>query len=180
LDRIIVAFSAEEARRRVARLLETEGLSPAALCATGAEVLRTVRKLGSAIVICGFKMRDATATELAADLLGTALVLAVTSPAHLDFCEGENLFRLASPVSRADFFAQLGFLLRTEENTLHPPAVRRLADEKLLVTQAKALLMEIGRMSESEAHRYLQKRSMDTGARLCETAQAVIDSFQTI
>ena len=68
MDRIVVAFVNEEAQRRILRLLESGGYSPAACCAAGAEVIRTVRKLGSAIVVCGFKLRDMTATDLAADL----------------------------------------------------------------------------------------------------------------
>lgn len=38
--------------------------------------------------------------------------------------------------------------------------------------------MDVNRMTEAEAHRFLQKRSMDTGARLTETAQAVIDAYR--
>ena len=33
-------------------------------------------------------------------------------------------------------------------------------------------------MSEEQAHRYLQKKSMDSGARLTQTAQLVLDGTQ--
>ena len=46
-----------------------------------------------------------------------------------------------------------------------------------MIAQAKALLMEINCMSEGDAHRYLQKRSMDTGARMVETAQSIIENY---
>ena len=46
--------------------------------------------------------------------------------------------------------------------------------EKKLVDQAKALLMERNNMSEDEAHRYLQKSSMDSGTNLMETAQMIL------
>ena len=46
--------------------------------------------------------------------------------------------------------------------------------EKKLVDQAKALLMERNNMSEDEAHRYLQKSSMDSGTNLTETAQMIL------
>ena len=38
----------------------------------------------------------------------------------------------------------------------------------------KRLLMERNGMSEEEAHRYIQKCSMDSGTNLVETAQMVI------
>lgn len=176
-DRIVVAFASEEAQRRIVRLLESEGFSPARSCFTGAEVIRTVHKLGSAAVICGFKLRDMTVGDLAASLRGSAVVLAVTTPVYLDMCEGENLFKLPTPMSRSDFFASLELLRQTEEKTLRPPVVRQRATEQQLISRAKAVLMDTNRMTESEAHRFLQKRSMDTGLRMAETAQIILNSY---
>ena len=177
MDRIVVAFANEEAQRRILRLLASDGWESAACCTSGAEVIRVVRKLGSAIVICGFKLRDMTAADLAADLRGTAVLLVVSSAVNLDMCEGENLYKLATPAARSDFFATLDMLRRFEEKNLHhPPPKRKEADQKLIRT-AKELLMDVNRMTESEAHRFLQKRSMDSGMKLVETAQYIIDTY---
>ena len=43
-----------------------------------------------------------------------------------------------------------------------------------MIDQAKSLLMERNNMTEEEAHRYIQKCSMDSGTNLIETAQMVI------
>ena len=43
-----------------------------------------------------------------------------------------------------------------------------------MIEQAKALLMERNGMSEEEAHRYLQKTSMEGGRNMTETAQMVL------
>ena len=51
---------------------------------------------------------------------------------------------------------------------------QRSEEEKRLLEQAKRLLMERNGMSEEEAHRYIQKCSMDSGTNLVETAQMVI------
>ena len=98
----------------------------------------------------------------------------VSSAANLDLCEGENLYKLASPVSRADFFAMLDLLFRK----LRRPSRKRGQEDKALIQRAKEILMDVNRMTEAEAHRFLQKRSMDTGARLTDTAQAVIDAYR--
>ena len=45
------------------------------------------------------------------------------------------------------------------------------------VRQAKAILMEVNLMTEAEAHRFLQKRSMDTGAKLADTARLVLEHY---
>ena len=40
--------------------------------------------------------------------------------------------------------------------------------------QAKSILMERNGMTEEEAHRYMQKCSMDSGTNIVETAQMVL------
>ena len=50
----------------------------------------------------------------------------------------------------------------------------RTEEEKKLILNAKKLLMERNQMSEEEAHRYIQKSSMDTGTSIVETAQMVL------
>lgn len=42
------------------------------------------------------------------------------------------------------------------------------------ILEAKQLLMERNHMTEEEAHRYLQKTSMDSGTNLVETAQMLL------
>lgn len=174
MNSVIVAFANPEAQQRIVRMLESGGWRVAGCFCTGADVIRAVRKLGGAIVICGFKLRDTTADFLAQDLRGSAMLLVVSSPVNLSFCQGENLFKLATPASRAEFFATLDLL----DQSVKPRPPRRKAEDQRLIERAKALLMDVNRMTESEAHRFLQKRSMDTGSRLVDTAQWVLETYQ--
>jgi response regulator NasT len=43
-----------------------------------------------------------------------------------------------------------------------------------MIDRAKRGLMKKNRMTEEEAHRYLQKTSMDSGTGLTETAQMIL------
>ncbi len=177
MERIIVAFIGEELRRKALRLLTSEGMEAAAVCASGAEVIRTVRQMGSAVVICGFQLRDMTADALAADLRGAAAVMAVAKASHLELCGGENLFKLPVPASRSEFFATLALMLDFEAAHLRHPASRRREEDQRLIRRAKELLMDVNRMTEEEAHRFLQKRSMGRSVRMAEAARWVIDSY---
>lgn len=171
---IIVAFSSEEARRRVRRLLESGGWRCAACVSSGGEAIRTARTLdGSAVVICGARLGDMTASQLAASLIGSGSVAVIASAASLDLCEGENLYKLASPAARPDFFALLDMLTARKRR----PAPCRNEEAQSLIRRAKEILMDVNRMSEPEAHRFLQKQSMDCGWKLTETAQWIIGSY---
>ena len=53
-------------------------------------------------------------------------------------------------------------------------ASQRVLAERAVIERAKALLMERNHMTEEEAHRYVQKCSMDSGNSIVETAQMII------
>lgn len=176
MGRIIVAFHGEEARKRILRLLTLEGLEGVP-CTGGAEVLRTVRRLGGAVVICGFCLSDMTADTLAENLRGLALVLVIAKAAYLELCGGENLYKLAAPVSQPEFSSTLRLLLDYESSHLRRPAPRRSEEDQDLIRRAKELLMDVNRMSEEEAHRFLRRRAMDAGIKLEEAARQVAASY---
>ena len=46
--------------------------------------------------------------------------------------------------------------------------------EQSTIDSAKALLMERNQMTEDEAHKYIQKISMDSGNNLVETAEMIL------
>ena len=56
---------------------------------------------------------------------------------------------------------------------------RHTPEEQALIARAKDALMAREGMSEGQAHRWLQKQSMDHGARLADTARQVLDEKQT-
>ena len=56
--------------------------------------------------------------------------------------------------------------------------VKRGEEERKLLEQAKELLMRRNGMAEPEAHKYLQKCSMDSGTGLLEAAQMVLELYQ--
>ena len=72
---------------------------------------------------------------------------------------------------RNEFMLQSAARRRKKERA--KPKVRS-AEEQHIIDRAKSLLIERNHMTESEAHRYMQKCSMDSGTNLVETAQMVL------
>lgn len=62
----------------------------------------------------------------------------------------------------------------TAEKRMKRQPRQRSEEEQNLLKQAKSILMERNGMTEEEAHRYMQKCSMDSGTNMVETAQMVI------
>lgn len=176
MDRIIIAFESEANRTRIKEMLENGGLSVQKVCRSGADVIRTTKKLGGAVVVCGYKLGDMTASELAYDLHRTAMVLAVAPASQMELCENEDLFRLPAPVSRADLLASVRMLVQMQNRYYRASLPRRSDEDEATVKKAKEILMNRNCMTEEEAHRFLQKKSMDTGSKMVDTARLILTS----
>jgi response regulator NasT len=50
----------------------------------------------------------------------------------------------------------------------------RSEEDSQILSRAKRVLMNRNSLSEDEAHRYIQKRSMENGTGLVETAEMII------
>jgi response regulator NasT len=176
VNRLVIAFDADQAIARVREMLASSSLTPRSTYKTGAEVARAVRFMGGGTVVCGVKLLDMTADQLCADLDGMAHMLVIGKPLHLEMYATCDVFKLALPVNRFDLCASVRMLLQLEEMD-HRRKKNRTAQENQVIEQAKEYLQQSFGMTEPEAHRYLQKRSMDAGVRITETAAIIIDSY---
>ena len=171
MNRLIVAFSSEAAAHRICAWLTASGLTARTVCRTGAQVLQAVRYMGGGCIVCAARLPDYTADELYADLDGQADMLVIGKPEQLDACESPGIRRLPLPVSREAFAEAIDSLLQSQQ--VHSPA-QPSAREQALIAQAKKLLQSMRGMTEPEAHRYLQQRSMQARRKMADTAKIVI------
>lgn len=175
MDRVIVAFGTEQGRLRVKEMLENTGISPASSTCSGAAVLRAALSMGGGVVVCGPKLRDMSALELASSLPPTGVMLMVAAPAELDLQADDGIFRMALPLSRSDLAASVRLLLQLERQRVRQLLPARSEEEKRLIAEAKQHLMTQRGMTEQAAYRQIQKRSMDRGARLADIALEILN-----
>lgn len=178
MDKIVIAFPSEYAIGKVLSMLDVSGMRASARCHSGAEVIRAVKTLRGAMVVCAFKLTDMTADTLAHHLSAEALVLVLARPAELALCEEEGLFKLPLPLHSGDFAASLRMLSQICDQRFSLLYPKQEQENENLVRRAKAMLMHKGQMTEAQAHRFLQKKSMNTGMRLEDTAKLVIEMYE--
>ncbi len=179
MDKVIVAFESEKSCRRIKEILENAGAASCIVCRSADQVRRAVHKQQLTTVICGYKFSDGSAEELFEDLPTSCAVLLVAVQSILDLCRSDGIFKLAAPVPKGELIAAVRMLLQMGRR-LEPfvrPRPRRSAEEEAVIAGAKALLMERRGMTEEQAHRLLQKRSMDSGVRMIQAAQLVLEEL---
>ena len=173
LDQVIVAFESEKTCRRVADILESAGTAACLICRTGDQVRRYANKQHITVVVCGYKLGEETAEDVLGDLPAECAMLLLAPQSRLDMVRGDRMFRLSAPAARSELIASVRMLLQLgEQQNLFRP--RRNQEEQEQVKAAKLLLMERYGLNEGQAHRFLQKKSMDPGMTLAQPARLVL------
>lgn len=176
---IIVAFESEKDREGIASLLEKNGLSVRCACRTGQEAIRALKQTGSGIVVCGYKFPDMTAQRMARSLeRDDAAILMVAKGAMLDLLEDDSIFRLSAPFRPAELVGAVRMLVQLQSRRTRPAATRT-EDEKERISKAKTLLMEQEHLTEEEAHRTLQRMSMEQSQKLTEVAERILALYES-
>ena len=175
MNHTVVAFEKEESRDRIADMLEKSGVAVRFRCRSGAEVLRAVKTMGSGVVICGHKLTDMSAGELAHELHGQAKFLVLAKQNQLDMMDNPDVFKLQLPISAGELRGSVSILQQLDEISSRGQAPQRSEEERHVIGKAKELLMETRGFTEAEAHKFLQKRSMETGTKLADTARQILE-----
>ncbi|ULQ60584.1 ANTAR domain-containing protein [Brucepastera parasyntrophica] len=181
---IIIAFSNPLLSEWVKTILLREGYNIEYSCKTGAELIRVADFCTSMVVVSGFQFADMTAEGLQTALNGRLAMVTVVLPHQDDLITREDMVVISYPLGSIDL---IDAIERAEKAAAAEAALKgfrpagkeyiheRSAEEKLLILQAKKMLMDRYQMTESQAHRFLQKSSMDRGLKLIQAARMVID-----
>ena len=177
LTGIVVVMPKLEDGKAVRNLLVKSGYPVHGVCACGSQALGMLDNLEEGIVVSGYKLSDMQYFELRECMPEGFEMLLLVSATHLAECEGEGIMCLSMPLKVNDLLNTIelmtGTISHRKKKKKSQPRKRR-PEEIATINEAKALLMYRNNMSEEEAHRYIQKCSMDNSTSLVETAQMVL------
>ena len=152
------------------------GFEVVAVCTSGAQVLSQMEDLNGGIVVCGYRLTDMLYSELRECMSAENAMLMIASPNKWSADAPQDVVCLPMPLKVHDLVGTLEMIVQAQarRKKLRQQPKQRNEKERAVIDQAKALLMERNSMTEEEAHRYIQKCSMDSGTNMYETAQMVI------
>ena len=174
---IIIAFPKIEDANNIKSLLVRNSYEVHAVCTTGAQAISIANELDEGIVISGYRLPDMLYREMNGYLPKGFEMLLIASAAKLSECVEGNVVSLSMPIKVQDLLNTLQLMtynyMRRKKREKNRPK-QRSEEERDIITKAKLLLMERNNMSEDEAHRYIQKTSMDSGTNMVEMAEMIL------
>ena len=181
MTNIIVVLPKLDDAKNIKNVLVRNGIRVTGICCTGAQAVSQADGLHDGIVICSYKMPDMLYSELHEYLPPGFEMLLMASRNLINECYGNDIVCLTMPLKVNDLINTVGMMSedierRRRRNKLKPKV--RSVEEEAAIREAKELLMGRNHMTEEEAHRYLQKCSMDSGTNIVETAHMVLSMMK--
>lgn len=177
MTNIVVAFSKSDDATNIKNLLVRNGYEVQAVCTSGAKVLNAVDEYNYGIVVCGYKLADMLYSSLRESLNENIEMVLLVSSSKIGEVVDSGISALSMPLKSRDLTNTLDMLIesidRRKRKRRETPR-KRSAEEQQIIDEAKHVLMEKNNLSEYEAHRYIQKTSMDSGNNIVETASMII------
>lgn len=171
MERVVLAFSREEIAQKIKHMLDGTGYEVCAVCCSEYELLRYTADLDVALVIMGYKLGGELADNIAAELPPGIKLISIVKAENRGMIENDEIFVLPLPVNRQSLLSAIEIFLGAIDRRRK---TRRDPKEEKIIDRAKLYLMEKHRMTEEQAHRFIQKRSMDTGAKFIDTARLIL------
>lgn len=188
VNSVLIVSSGQKAYQLFSELLPAGSFSPVLSVSTAGEARRLLVDRLFDILIINTPLSDdfgvSFATEVA-EKEGCGILLLVKAEIQDEVSsqvEDYGIFTLPKPASRQMIYQALKFLSASQAKVraLQDKATSLQAkmEEIRLVNRAKLLLIDHLKMSEPEAHRYIEKRAMDTCVKRREIAENIIKTYE--
>ena len=161
---------------KLAHTLSASGIDVVGTATKGASALqKAARYYGErGVLLCSYAMSDMNASELYRIMPEGFEMVVLLSARQRAVFDGEGMLCLDIPINRRDLIDTLMMLTETHKPMVVKPDSRSEGDREI-ISKAKALLMERNGISEPEAHRFLQKQSMNSGQSLVCVAMNILN-----
>ncbi len=181
MTNIVIAFPKQEVGQNIKKIMAQSGYAVQSVCTTGAQALSSIHNLENGIIICGYRFVDMMYTEVYEYMPAEFQMLLIASAGSIKEREIKNLVSLSLPMKVHELLQTVEMMeveSHRRRKRMRQRPKQRSEEDMQLIQQAKELLMERNSFSEEEAHRYIQKRSMENGTGLVEVSQMILSLLQ--
>ncbi len=184
--KVLVAGANDKTFALLQTLLPGSSYDPPLRAGSAGEAKRMALDYAVDIAILNAPMRDEFGTQLALDLARDNVGVLLLVPGESfdgvrDQMEDEGVMALAKPLTRQTLEMGLHMIMALRGKLLQMDRRNRALQEKMTdirtINRAKWLLIEQLRMTESEAHYYIERQAMDTRLSRREVAENIIRSY---
>lgn len=188
MESALIVTSTEKGTEFFTKLLNAAGLHQIVAIGTAGEARRHLLEKDYDLVIINAPLRGESGEVLSRHiaLKGISQVMLVVKSEYYDevsaACEDDGVLTIAKPVNKAVFWSALK-LAKSSQNRLkrvqtENAKLKQKIEDIRIVDRAKCVLISYMNMSEKEAHRYIEKRTMDMRTTKRAVAEGILKTYE--
>ena len=186
--KVLIVSSSDKFVRPMLDLLPEKMFNPIETASDVAQARRKLLEREFDIVIINSPLRDEFGTKLALDICqksSTGVLLFVKAEHYSDIMSKVmqyGVLTISKPTSPSMIMQSVQMLCSTRERLIIIQNKHASVEEKIeeirIINRAKCLLIEQLKMTESEAHRYIEKQAMDRCVTKRKIAENIILTYK--
>lgn len=185
----LIVSSADKAKVFLEESLGIHGFSNIVTVSTGSEARRTLMEIPFDIVVINTPLSDEFGHELSlaiTEAYSSGVILIIKSEVADDIStkvEEYGVFVIPRPISRQFFYQAIKFVGASRSRIVglenENIKLQNKIEEIRLVNRAKCVLIQYLSMTEPQAHRYIEKQSMDMRCTKKEIAKEILKTYES-
>ncbi len=188
LGNILTVAGSEQSLQLMQQLLQEQGLSITDSTDKGLLARQLLESKCYDLVIVNTPLLDEHGEAIARIAYQqNAEVILLIKPEHADAVYERightGIYMIPKPLKRAVFFQTLQCIqiqrMRLEKLQQEKGVLDRQIKDAKLLNRAKLLLMQVLKLSEAQAHHYIEKQAMDLRISKREVAEGIISTYET-
>ena len=187
MESVLIAAGSANSRSALSELSKLCGLTRQSLAGNGSDARRLFSENTYDLVLINTPLPDEFGSELAVmvcENFSSAILLVKAEMANevSEKVESSGVFVMEKPLNRQLFFRSIRMagVQQVRMNGLQKEnrKLKNKIEEIRTVDRAKCLLIQFESMTESDAHRYIEKAAMDQRVPRLQVAQEILQQYE--
>lgn len=188
MDSVLICSSTDKGIDFLAELLRVDNFAEIITVKSGGEARSLLNQKDFELVVINAPLRDESGEELSlrvTEISMAGVILIVKSEIADEVSskvEDYGVFVLPKPMNRSIFFQTLKLMAAARRRLLglknENLQLKKKIEDIRLVDRAKCILIQYLNLTESQAHRYIEKQAMDRRISKREVAEGILSTYE--
>lgn len=188
MNRVLIASSTDKGKDFLTQFLKAHDISEITTAKSGSEARRILNEKYFDLVVINAPLLDESGEELAlmvTEISMSGVIIIVKSEMADDVSakvENYGVFVISKPISRQLFSQSLRLIAASQRRMLglkkENVKLQKKIEEIRLVDRAKCALIQYLKLTEPQAHRYIEKQAMDRRITRGEVAESILNTYE--
>ena len=170
-NNLIIAFSSDKICNNIISILTKNGINYDYVCKSGATLRKCCSYYENGIILCGTTFIDESIHNIIEDFYESFIFILLGSIDKINIYNDEKVYKLCTPIKSEDIISAIDIAYYKNTENI------KLKNYKI-IEQAKSLLIKNYNLSEENAHKYIQKKSMNSGKKNIDIAKLILKKYE--